>query len=155
MNHNEILANVVAFYRNPAGGWELRGPNGTMWATSIDVAIEKLQAILAADEHDWGPLPPEPPPGKKRITASVPVTYDVSPQQMTAYLKARGWVRKGIELPEIEYWYNAEGVECAVPVDIRFRDWHQRAGEFMNTLAAVERRPTGEVLRDIAAMEEA
>lgn len=98
---------------------------------------------------------PEPPHGTVRVTASVPVAYDVSPAQMSTYLKARGWVRKGLELPEIEYWYNADGIECAVPMDLRFRDWHRRAAEALNTLAAVECRSTGEILRDIAAMEEA
>lgn len=92
---------------------------------------------------------------KMRVTAMVPVEYEVSPAQMSAYLKARGWKRLPIEAQPSEYWYNAANVEAFVPTRTDARDWPRRTAELLNTLAAVECRSTGEILRDMAGMEEA
>lgn len=71
-------------------------------------------------------LPPEPPPGKMRVTASV--TYDVSREQIAKYLRGSGW-----NSPD--------------------HLMHDTA-DMLVSVAQVEGRSTGEVLRDIAAMED-
>lgn len=37
---------VVSFYKNSAGGWELRGPFGTTWAVDIAGAVHRLRDLL-------------------------------------------------------------------------------------------------------------
>ncbi|HZL94052.1 MAG TPA: hypothetical protein VFB99_10425 [Vicinamibacterales bacterium] len=93
----------------------------------LDAVVAKARKLLG----DLPDLPPEPTPGKMRVTASVPVTYDVSPGQALAFLK-----RTKICLTESAAiaWLKPEALE---------------------KLARMESRSTGEVLRDIAAMEEA
>lgn len=112
----------------------------------------------------FGPTAPlsesAPLAGKARITASAPVSYDVSPAQVAAYLRANGWsiADPGRVVPGIcelaPLWAKGEGrlTLREVPDDVA-RELEHFAGYGLQILAGVEGRSAGEVLRDIAAMD--
>lgn len=121
----------------------------------LDAVIANARKLLG----DLPDLPPAPPPGKMRVTASVPVSYDVSPGQIAAYLRAKEWAR-GRTIDPLVQCFRAPPDHATLqrPVYIipqEYADWAERTHEILKTAAAVENRSTGEVLRDIAAMEEA
>lgn len=84
------------------------------------------------------------PPGKMRVTASLPVAYDVSPGQIAAYLRSNGW-----ENIDERQWVRDGWALTWLPNDTPedLNAWLLRA------LSKAESRSTGEILRDIAAME--
>lgn len=120
---------------------------------AIDLALAARAVQCQAHHGDRRLIAtlPEPPPGTMRVTASVPVTYDVTPGQMAAYLRKAGWQEDGAPYAAIggltQKWRKGD--------DQAFLSRENPQWELLlSRQSRMENRSTGEILREIAGMEE-